>query len=285
MIIQQVIERGKKKLEKTSVTPRLDSELLLSFTLSQSREYLFRRPDEKIKQSELKEFMTLLGERTKGMPIAHITKQQEFFGIPLLVNKHVLIPRPETEEVVEDAITFWEQIKDTKLFLDVGTGSGCIAIALAKNTTECKIIALEQSKQAIKVAEKNIKTYELDEQIELIESDVLSKLPKKYHSTDKIIVANLPYIGTTSNAFIADEVRKHEPKIALFGGKNGLELYERLLKQVTTKKISFKAMFFEIGFSQTEDVEKLVKQYLPKAQIRILKDLAGFPRTVRITST
>jgi release factor glutamine methyltransferase len=228
------------------------------------------------------EFKKLVEKRRLGKPIAYITGRQEFFGHNIMVNKNVLIPRPETEEVVENAIS--ENLKSKcNLFVDVGTGSGCIAIALAKSERDTQIMAMEHCKKAIKVAKQNIENHQLTKQILLIESDLFSKFPKKEYKTKKIIIANLPYIGTESNNFIADEVKKNEPKKALFGGKDGLELYEKLLMQIVKKDITFQAMFFEIGFSQTEEIEKIIKTHLPKTQIKILTDMAGFPRTVKIT--
>ncbi len=282
MNIQETIEFGVEKLKDPSLTPQLDVELLLSYSLKQSKEYLFRNPTEKLSRKSLNVFKKLLEKRKEGTPVSHLTHIQEFFGIPMYVNKNVLIPRPETEEVVEDAISTWEEIRNINLFLDVGSGSGCIAIAIASTIPNVNVIALEKSEKAIKVAEKNIKKLKLKKNIQVIKSDILSRFPKKYFSTPKIIIANLPYIGTNTNNFIADEVKKYEPKEALFGGKDGLDYYRKLMKQIIEKKISFEIMFFEIGFSQVEAIEKEIKHYLPKSKTRILKDMSGFPRTVKI---
>ena len=282
MTIYEAIQFGVEKLKDPSPTPQLDVELLLSYSLKQTREYLFQHPEKKLQKKYLDVFKTLLKKRKKGVPVSHLTHIQEFFGIPLYVNKDVLIPRPETEEVVEDAISTWKEKTSINLFLDVGSGSGCIAIAIASTIPSVNIIALEKSEKANKVANKNIKKLKLEKNIQIIKSDILSRLPKKYFTTPKIIIANLPYIGINSNNFIADEVRKYEPKEALFGGGDGLDCYRKLMKQIIQKKIFFEAMFFEIGFSQTEAIEKEIKHYLPKSQIKILKDMAGFPRTVKI---
>jgi release factor glutamine methyltransferase len=282
MTIREVIQFGVEKLKDTHSTPQLDIELLLSYSLKESKEYLFRHPEKKLPKKSLDEFKKLLEKRMKGVPISHLTHLQEFFGIPLYVNKDVLIPRPETEEVVEDAISTWKEKTDIGLFLDVGSGSGCIAIAIASTVPNINVIALEKSEKAIKVANKNIKKLKLDKNIQVIKSDILSRLPKKYFSTPKIIVANLPYIGTNTNNFVSDEVKKHEPKEALFGGEDGLDCYRKLMKQIVDKKVSFEVMFFEIGFSQTDAIEREIKHYLPKSKTKILKDMAGFPRTVKI---
>lgn len=283
MNIQSLMSYGVRELRDVSSTPQLDTELLLSYATKQTREYLFQNPEKNVEKKTKDMFKKYVERRKKKTPIPHITHNQDFFGIRLYVNEHVLIPRPETEELVEDVVRTFEENKNIKLILDVGTGSGCIAIALVKSIPKIKVLGLEISKKALEIAKKNTKNHKLDKRIKLIQSDLLSRLPKKEVGTPKIIVANLPYIGTKTNNFIAEDVKLHEPKEALFGGEDGLDHYRNLLKQIAKKNISFKAMFFEIGFSQTEAIEKEIRKFLPKSKIKILKDLAGFPRTVKIT--
>lgn len=282
MTIADALKGASDQIRQVSSTPMLDAELLLAYVLKKNKEYLFSNPEEKITRKNLSEFKTLVAKRLKKTPVAYLTKHQEFYGIDFYVDKNVLIPRPETEQLVDDVIETVKKIPDVKLVIDIGTGSGCIATAVAKNSSGTDILGLEISPKAIIVAKKNIKKLGLEKRVTIMRSDLLSKLPKKYLKVKKVIAANLPYIGTEKNNFIADDVKMHEPKVALFGGKDGLALYEKLLKQITSKKIPFEMMFFEIGFSQVEDIEKLIKKYLPKCQFKILKDLAGFPRTVKI---
>ena len=283
MTIREVIQFGVETLRGSSPTPQLDIELLLGYILEKDKEYLFTHPENKITKALLGKFKKILEKRRKGVPIAHLTHLQEFFGINFYVDQDVLIPRPETEEVVEDAVSASKEL-NTNLFLDVGTGSGCIAIAIASILPDSQVIALEISKKAVRVAKKNIKKQKLEKQIKLLRSDLFSKLPKKYISSPKIIVANLPYIGTNTNNFVSNEVKTYEPAEALFGGEDGLDCYRDLMQQIIDKKLFFQAMFFEIGFSQTEVIEQEVLKFFPQAKVEILKDLAGFPRTVKILS-
>ena len=283
MTIEEALKGASHQIRQISSTPMLDAELLLAYVLKKNKEYLFSHPEENLPRKFLSEFRALVAKRLKKTPVAYLTKHQEFYGIDFYVDKHVLIPRPETEQLVDDVLDTVKKLPGIKLIIDIGTGSGCIAAAVAKNSTNIEILGLEISPKAIVVAKKNIKKLQLEKNVTILKSDLLSKLPKKYLKAKKIIAANLPYIGTEKNNFIADDVKMHEPKVALFGGKDGLTLYEKLLKQIVSKKIPFEMMFFEIGFSQVEDIEKLIKKYLPRSPFRILKDLAGFPRTVKIS--
>lgn len=281
--IADCIGKGKKLLTRSSGTPGLDAELLLCSVMGITREDIFRNPERTIAKPQEKTFLQLLEKRTKGMPIAYLTKTQEFFGIPIGVSRGVLIPRPETEEVVEDAINFWKKHQKIQLFLDIGTGSGCIAIALSKTLPGIRVIALEKYEKALAVAKQNRKKQDCEKNITILKSDLLSALPKKELKIPKIIIANLPYIGTQTNNFMAANVQKFEPKEALLGGKDGLDLYRKLMDQIVKKNIHFDAMFFEIGFSQTEIIEREIRKRFPKRKLQIKRDLAGFPRTVQIT--
>jgi release factor glutamine methyltransferase len=283
MNIADAITLGKKTLQSFSGTAEIDAELILASILKKDKVYLFQNPEEKIPRKDIASYKKALEQRKKGKPVAHITRNQEFFGLNIYINSNTLIPRPETEEVVEDVVNTLERNKDINLVLDIGTGSGCIALALANTLQGISMIALENSEKAIKVAEKNVKKYKLEKRIKLIRSDLLNKLPKAHFKTKKVIVANLPYIGTKKNNYIEDNVKQYEPKEALFGGEDGLDLYRKLMDQIIKKGVTFDVMFFEIGFSQTEAIEEEIKKRFPKKTVQILKDLAGFPRTVRIT--
>lgn len=276
MTIHELIKLAIKKLEKSkSTSPALDGEVLLSHVLDRTREYLMTNPDKTIPPKLEQKYLTLISRRILGWPAAYLTKQKEFYRLNFYVDKNVLIPRPETEGLVELAIN---AIKDLKLrtknrkplrILDLGTGSGCIIISLAKNlnpkSSNLQLFASDISPQAIIVARKNSKRHKV--KIKFADGHLLQPWGRQ---TFDVIVANLPYLKRRT-----DPSTKFEPTGALIAAKKGLKLYEQLFRQVTRLKIQPSLLLLEIGRDQGRLIKKLADKYLPAYQTKIFRDLSG----------
>lgn len=275
--VKQALIYGVNNLKAANIeSARLDAEILLSFVSGFSREKILINPQYlNISISQYLNFKKLISKRSKYYPIAYLIGSKEFYGIDFYVNKNVLVPRPETELLVEEVIKFVGQQNTKKLqatsykLLEIGTGSGCISVTLAKYLPNTKITATDISEKALKVARKNRKKHGI-KNLRLRKSNLLGKI----NSQPDIIVANLPYLTR-------DELREpsitKEPKLALYGGKDGLSLYENLLKEVKEKLIdndSHLSLFFEVNPNQRIKLEKIVKKIFPKAKIEIKKDLS-----------
>jgi release factor glutamine methyltransferase len=291
MTIQQVLQS--KKIFK-NMAP-LDRELLLSCILKKSKEYLFTYPEKKLSAVQIKNLSFLAKKRLKGEPIAYILGKKEFFGLEFDVNKNVLIPRPETELLVELAL---KKILDPQFsilnscVIDVGTGSGNIIISLIKNTpqkTRKKISfgASDISKRALLIAKKNARKHRIAKYIKFIHSDLLEFLLKKKTNFEKmLIVANLPYISSKLYRKNSRNL-KYEPKTALISQKNGLGYYLKLLDQIKQLCVSTKyglqiTVYFEINPGQKRSLQRYLKQKFPRAKINFFKDLSGKSRTISI---
>lgn len=258
---------------------KLAVEILLAYVLKKNREYIFAHKEEKISDKDYKLFGDLIKRLKEGEPVAYITGQKEFYGIPLYVDKRVLIPRPETEFLVDKTIQLINSdkrlIKKTVNICDVGTGSGNIAIALACACKNIKITAVDIDKGALEVARFNVKNHNLQKRIQIKKSDMLLNVKEEKFD---LIIANLPYIGTETNNFISRETKKYEPKQALYGGDDGLSLYRRIFTQICNLGEYPYYVMGEIGFSHRDKIRDIVKKYLPEAEIEIFKDLAGLDR-------
>lgn len=260
MKIKDLLQTGGNSLEK---------EVLLSHILNKSREFLLTNPDYDVSNESCTRFYEDIRGHERGVPVAYLIKHKEFYGLPFYVDERVLIPRPETEFLVETIIDLVSSDKSLKKIVDIGTGSGNIAISLAKNLKNIEIYATDISDKALEVAKLNAER--LGAVVSFIRSDLLEELKDMEFD---IIVANLPYIGTETNSFVSKETEEHEPHLALFGGSDGLELYKKLFKQVK----GFKYLMGEIGFMHREALEILFKKYFPEAECEVLKDLAGLDR-------
>ncbi len=264
----------------------------MAHVLGQTREYLIAHDDELVSPFQRWRLFRLLKKRKAGVPIAYLVGHKEFFGLDFLVNKHTLIPRPETELLVELAL---EEVKSQVSLVDIGTGSGCIPIAIAKSLSayeraRVQLIATDISQSALRVAKRNARRH--DVAIQFLHGNLLEPFLKKFIQTNSktynltpspstlVITANLPYLS--EQQFDSEPSIQHEPKSALVAADNGLALYEELLKQLSDFSLRTSA-FFEIDPSQSEMMKELIKRYLPAASIEIKKDLAGRDRVVMLS--
>lgn len=279
------------ELRKTNqALPELDFLLLLSFVISKPKEWLMAHPEYRLSNIQYARFWWLARQRKRGVPLAYITSHKEFYGLDFYVDKRVLVPRPETETLVEAVLA--ETDLDDAVLVDIGTGSGCIPIAILKNlkTQNVKAIATDISNSALMVAKQNARTHNL--LIQFLQGHLLEAFDKnKKLLTDAskiIITANLPYGWKEwKNQSSAQTVGlKFEPAQALFTGENGLQLYRELFEQIRTVfslvPNSLK-IFIEFDPRQTELLKKLVTAVFANAQMEIKKDLAGRDRVAKIT--
>jgi release factor glutamine methyltransferase len=279
LTIREALKLGRERLGAGTETPGLESEVLLGFVLKINRTELFLAYDQELSAGQCAQFENLLGRRQKDEPIAYLIQHQEFFNLDFYVDARVLIPRPETELLVEKTIRFiTSNLKNQPVqILEVGTGSGCIAVALAKNLDQAQIWAVDISPEALQVAAQNIKSHQVEDKICLGQSDLLNQVVLPASLKPWVLIANLPYVETDYH--LPPAVR-YEPKQALFSGEKGLDHYQRLLKQ--SAKLNLRGIFLEIDPRQVNDLTSLSQKLFPGGAIEINQDLAGFQRVFSI---
>lgn len=282
MIIGQALKAGIEQLISSGVpSPRMNAELLLMFTLGRDRAYLYGHPEQVIDAHELSLYERALRQRASGVPAQYITGHQEFWGLDLIVSPAVLIPRPETEHVVETVLELYRggelggrQSRGPWRIVDVGTGSGAIALALAKEMRNSEIHATEISRPALEVARANAARHELEKHIQFHESDLLAGLEP---SAFDLVVSNPPYVGESEADQVQLEVRKFEPRNAVFAGETGLEVIDRLIPQAYAVLKATGWLVIEISGTIADGVEKLLGGW---QELQIHKDLNAIPRVV-----
>lgn len=269
-------EEAVKRLLR-SETPLLESQVLLSYVLEKPREWIITHDKEELTSVQLFQLDAALHRLIEGEPLPYITGKRAFFGMDFLVNHDVLIPRPETELLVEEAILWLGKYPAKRSAYDVGTGSGVIAVCLADAFADLQITAFDLSKDALEIAKKNCINYRHEDQIEFRQNNLLENIQDRVD----LITANLPYIPTgTLNSL--SELR-FEPRLALDGGKDGLLYISPLLEQAAGLLRPGGLILLEIEATIAESVEKAAGSYLPDAQIDILFDYANLPRIAKIT--
>jgi len=282
--ISLALKAAAAKLKRLPIArPELDAEVLLAWVIKRPKEFLYAHGEQPLNSRQSKQFAALLKRRLKGEPAAYLTGVKEFYGWPVKVNKRVLIPRPETELLVESALDLITKCNHP-LLIDVGTGSGAILLAVGKNVTSVKLIGTDASAAALAVARDNLRRFRLTK-IKLRQGDLLTPVKKWVvrHRDEVIVVANLPYL-TTKQWQEAAEI-KHEPRQALDGGPDGLNLYRRLFIQLADIKKSV-YLIIEFDPGQSLKLKRLIKKHWPAARPLIKKDLAGRDRclVVRLDS-
>lgn len=262
-----------------SLSPRLDAEVLLAEARSCQRIDLYTAYDQVPEKSELDRFRQWVQLRAAGKPVAYLVGHREFYSLPFNVNEHVLIPRPETELLVTLAIDFLKEFdKANPRVCDVGTGSGCIPIAIANNNPDCQITAIDISSEALAVAESNCIQHKVTDRIDLLKGDLLDDLDDG--TRFDLIVSNPPYIGLHEKDKLAPEVRDHEPHLALFAGQDGMAIIQRLVKQAASHLNPGGALMFELSPFIAPAVLNLVESNKDFTQSRIANDLAKQPRVL-----
>ena len=276
----RLLERGASELREAGVPEaRFEAELLLRHALGCTREALFARLHEPAGAEAAGHYFHLLERRRGRVPIQHILGTQEFYGLSFRVTPSVLIPRPETELVVDEALAeLSARSKSAPTIADVGCGSGCIAIAIARERPEATFLAIDASPSALAVARENATAHGVDERITFLHGDLLDPLVERGEKLD-LVVSNPPYVVDAEIGELAPEVKEHEPRMALAGGADGLATITRLLEGVGAVLDRGGVVVMEIGKGQDRQVaERVLSAGLDL--LRIVPDLAGIPRVV-----
>lgn len=276
MTIKQLIERGTIELKVKGISePNLKSRLLMQYVLNKPRQYLLVYDNTELSKVNEMKYIDGIKKLVNGIPLQHITHLQEFMKLNFFVNEDVLIPRPDTEVLVEEVIDIANRI-NAKRILDLCTGSGAIAVSLAKYIKDSKITALDISDKVLEVAKKNAKNNGVEKQIDFVKSDLFEDLTKEKYD---IIVSNPPYIKKDIIKTLDKEVQK-EPNIALDGGYDGLDFYRKIISH-GYEYLKYKGYIcLEIGYDQKEDVTELIKNEENYIDTYCKKDLYGNDRII-----
>lgn len=253
---------------------QLAAEVLLVFVLQISKEELFLHTEMEISESNLQILYGLMERYLKGEPVAYLIGNKEFYGLDFFVDSRVLIPRPESEILVDKVIDFASKNSNIRSIIDVGTGSGCLAISLAFKLPDLQVTGVDISSDALDVARLNASKHGVFNRCKFFQSNLLSMVEAPHD----VIVANLPYIGETKYHFVSREAQEYEPNVALFGGSDGLELYRILFRQILEKPWKPQLLLGEFGFMQGEDMQNLLEENFQGHDISIIEDYASIPR-------
>lgn len=313
MTVRNVLHDGISRLSEARIASHtLTAELLLMHALGRDRAWIYSHPETAIESGAAEKYFALIARRAAGEPTQYLIGKQEFWGLEFEVNPRVLIPRPETEHVVEVALERLSMRKDEGDFhaspnsrqiriVDVGTGSGCIAVALAKELPNAEILATDISRDALEVARRNAARHSVADRIDFLHMDLLAALlanqesPGVSHELESVshhvpitthqsqtfdlIVSNPPYVARDDAASLPIEVREREPATALFGGPAGTEIYDRLVEQAVTLLVPGGSLVLELGYNSASHVRALLDNPAWR-RVEVTNDLAGIPRVI-----
>lgn len=276
MTIREAITKASLQLKTKNIeAPKLKARLLMQYIVKQTRQYIIVYDEKNLTPKQEKSYFEKVEKIIQGIPLQHITHQQEFMKMNFYVSKEVLIPRPDTEVLVEEVIKIAKQINAKKI-LDLCTGSGAIAVSLAKYIEGSQITATDISHKALEIAEKNAKNNGVDKQIAFLASDLWEEIPKEKYD---MIVSNPPYIRKEMIKSLQEEVQK-EPEIALDGGWDGLDFYRKIIGQADEYLKYGGYLCLEIGYDQKIDVIDLIEQAEKYTDTYGKKDLYGNDRVI-----
>ncbi len=287
MILSEALQSVTQTLRRAEIAdPSVEAEVLLGHVLGISKTRLYTEPGRSLTSAETECLRYLVQRRLDREPAAYILGHCEFYGIDLYVDSHTLIPRPETELLVEEAAEVAQRISrqgERITIADIGTGCGAIAISLALALPQARIYATDISPSALQVAEVNCRRHGVNARVALLQGNLLEPLPQNLD----MIVANLPYVKDREFVDLSPEIREHEPTIALAGGRDGLDKILGMLQQMRAKWSAHLAegpayLLMEIGQGQGEMVTSLVNDYFPQASIELASDLGGIERVAKV---
>lgn len=288
MDVRTALKSGIARLREAEVPSfTLSAELLLLHVARRDRTWLYSHPEEDLPEGTTARFFALIDRRAAGEPTQYLTGTQEFWGLEFEVTTAVLIPRPETEHVIEVALDrlalhelragrLQKTVGEGLRIADIGTGSGCIAIALAKELPQATFVATDISSATLEVARRNAARHAVAKQITFVESNLLDKIAP---SAFDLIASNPPYVGRREAPTLAREVREHEPERALFGGEEGYELYGALISQAAMYLKPGGIVVLELGHDSLPAVQPLLDA-ANWTKVGVTNDLAGFPRVI-----
>jgi release factor glutamine methyltransferase len=276
MTIAEAIAFGAEELSAGGIAdPMREANSLLQFAIARDRSFTVAHPEYQLSENEAETFRSAIARRAAREPFQHIVGRQEFYGLDFLVTPDVLIPRPETELIVERAIELLTG-QPSQRFLEIGVGSGCISVAVLKHCPKATAIAVDISEPAIAVARQNAGMHDVIDRLEILRSDVFENVPEAQFD---LIVANPPYVPLHEYAELQPEVRDHDPKFAVTDSSTGLTIIERIVADAPKFLTSGGHLIMEIGFGQHEQVEALFTTYR-WSSIGFLRDLQDIARTV-----
>jgi release factor glutamine methyltransferase len=277
MTVREILSEVSSSFEAVGIpSAKLDAEVLLAFCLKLDRLEFLKNPEMQINKAQLADFKKLVSRRLKWEPVAYITGRKEFWSFILEVNKDVLIPRPDTEILVEEALNVCRTFKQPRI-LDIGTGSGAIVLALAKELSGATIVATDISSAALATAEKNAISLGMTKQIEFFQGDLFEPVKGLFD----IIVSNPPYISAVEYQELPAGVKDYEPREALWAGQTGLEFYEKLIYQSKNHLSKNSWLLLEIGATQAAGVRKIMEDSRYYECIDVRNDYAGTPRVIK----
>jgi release factor glutamine methyltransferase len=278
MKISQALEKAEALLKREGLSmPRLDAEVLLCHAIGEDKNYLYKRPEKLLNAGEMDLFQALVERRRGREPVAYIVGKKEFWSLDLEVKRGVLIPRPDTEAVVEETLRICHELNSVEMkILDVGTGSGAIAIALASQLEDSMIVAVDSSMEALRIARRNAEKYETGERIRFLCGNLLKPLSGKFD----IVVSNPPYVSEAEFEGLPDEIRKFEPKGALVSGRDGTECLRELIGDAKCLLESGGWLVMEMGWGQAEAIEKIIRNDGSYGDVLFHRDLGGRKRVV-----
>jgi release factor glutamine methyltransferase len=303
--LKQALTAAVEYLESSDCgSPRMNAETLMMFVLGVNRAYLYAHPERELTKEEHERYDTVVQQRASGVPSQYITGHQEFWGLDFIVAPAVLIPRPETEHLVETVLELAKGVERPRI-VDVGTGTGCIALALAHELKGAEIYAVDVSAEALEIARANAARLQLDRRVKLLQCDVLTPIPQegigchpersevapttersrrtpfdgtKFHELD-FVVSNPPYVGHNEAAKVQRSVFEYEPRMAVFAGEHGLDVIRPLIDQAYTALKPGGWLAMEIGYSMRDAVIALLNATLWD-ELTVVPDLQGIPRVV-----
>jgi release factor glutamine methyltransferase len=278
LIIANALHLCKQTIQASSDTPTLDAQVLLAHIIDKPRTWVLAHREAELSQKQEVQFNQALAKIQANIPLPYIIGRWEFFGLDFIINPSVLIPRPETELLVEIALKWLRSQPDQRKVADIGTGSGCIAVAIAKQIPKAHITASDISEKALSLARINAQKHNVDQKIQFLQADLLQGL----NSTFNLICANLPYIPTATLHSL--QVFSREPSLALDGGVDGLNLIRRLLSEAPQRLEPGGLLLLEIDASQGISALALAQEVFPQADVQLLPDLAGCDRLIRIAN-
>ncbi|MDR3749396.1 MAG: peptide chain release factor N(5)-glutamine methyltransferase [Acidobacteriota bacterium] len=296
MRLKQALASAVERLDNSDVgSPRVNAEVLLMFVLGADRAYLYAHPERALTAEEETRYDEVLAQRATGVPSQYITGHQEFWGLDFVVSPAVLIPRPETEHLVEAVLDLARGLARPKL-VDVGTGSGCVALALAHELKDAEVYAVDLSADALEVARANAARLQLESRVTFLQCNVLKpvnlnspvilsedfspsrRTPIAFHNLD-FVVSNPPYVGFSEADKVQRSVLKFEPRMAVFSGENGLDVIAPLIEQAHQALQTGGWLALEMGYSMRDAVVDLLGPTMWE-DIRVVPDLQGIPRVV-----
>lgn len=269
----------KDKLKDVSSIPSREVEILIEFLTKKDKLYYVKNPDEEISEATARKLNNFINKRQKGFPLEYIVHNKEFYGLNFYVDSAVLIPRPETEMLVDEAVKFLKP-KEESAILDLGTGSGCIAVTLASQLkykgSKCKIIAVDKSFKAIKIARRNAANNKVKSQIQFKESNWFENINEKFDC----IISNPPYVKESDKEKFPNLA--YEPKEALYSAGDGLDDIKFLLDNVPNFLNDGGLFLCEFGYDEKDDIERYIKENTKFTKYEFINDLANIPRVLKI---